>query len=237
MFILPDWPAPKRVQAISTTRQGGVSKAPFDSLNLGLHVGDKAADVLANRQQLPHFEQIVWLNQVHGNDVHSLHAGSLQNMSADASIASEAGVTCAVMTADCLPVLFCHRRGLAVGAAHAGWRGLAAGVLENTLTALPGNAGDYLAWLGPAIGAPAFEVGEEVRAAFAQDAAAFQQTNNKGKYLADIYQLARARLTRIGVTSIFGGEYCTYQQPTSFFSYRRDGQTGRMASLIWLEDH
>ncbi|MBN7822026.1 peptidoglycan editing factor PgeF [Bowmanella yangjiangensis] len=237
MFILPDWPAHKRVQALSTTRQGGISSAPFDSLNLGLHVGDRDADVLANRRQLPHNEQIIWLNQVHGNRVHSLRAYSEQDVSADASIALDSGVTCAVMTADCLPVLFCHRQGLAVGAAHAGWRGLAGGVLENTLAALPGNPDDYLVWLGPAIGASAFEVGEEVCAAFAQDIKAFRPISNTGKFLADLYQLARARLTRVGVISIFGGEYCTYQQSEQFFSYRRDGQTGRMASLIWLEDH
>ncbi|GGO63310.1 peptidoglycan editing factor PgeF [Bowmanella pacifica] len=237
MFIQPDWPAPKRVQAISTTRQGGVSRAPFESLNLGMHVGDSEKDVLANRQQLPRSEQIIWLNQVHGNAVHRLNVGSEQNVSADASIALDTGITCAVMTADCLPVLFCHRQGLAVGAAHAGWRGLAAGVLENTLAALPGQPEDYLVWLGPAIGPNAFEVGEDVKQAFAADYDAFKSTDKSGKFLADIYQLARACLARAGVNEIYGGEYCTHQQACRFFSYRRDGQTGRMASLIWLEDH
>lgn len=237
-WIIPDWPAPQRVQACSTTRHGGVSVAPWDSLNFGAHVGDSESHVMQNRQRLtddvlPAMPQ--WLNQVHGQDVARLPANeSVPN--ADAAITRESGVVCAVMTADCLPVLFCSDDGQEVAAAHAGWRGLCNGVLEKTLAQFHCPAHHIHAWLGPAIGPQAFEVGAEVRTAFmAQDAqadAAFRPVGDK--YFADIWQLARQRLEAAGVRSISGSPRCTYTESANFFSFRRDGITGRMATLIWL---
>ncbi|WP_088332118.1 peptidoglycan editing factor PgeF [Lacimicrobium sp. SS2-24] len=235
-LIIPDWPAPANVRAVSTTRECGFSQAPYRSFNLALHVGDKPERVLRNRQMLPASQQIIWLSQVHGNDVVTLEPGSKQQQKADASITTVPGVSCAVMTADCLAVLFCHKQGKAVAAAHAGWRGLASGVLENTLKRLPGSSGDYLVWLGPAIGQKAFEVGAEVKKAFPESPSAFVKTSGEGKYLADIYTIASERLRRAGVAAIFGKEQCTFSNPAKFFSYRREGITGRMASLIWLTD-
>ncbi|MGK3127472.1 purine nucleoside phosphorylase YfiH [Candidatus Pantoea formicae] len=237
-WIIPDWPAPQRVQACSTTRHGGVSVAPWDSLNLGAHVGDSESHVMQNRQRLtddvlPAMPQ--WLNQVHGQDVARLPANeSVPN--ADAAITRELGVVCAVMTADCLPVLFCSDDGKEVAAAHAGWRGLCNGVLEKTLAQFHCPAHYIHAWLGPAIGPQAFEVGAEVRKAFmahdAQADAAFRPVGDK--YFADIWQLARQRLDAAGVRSISGSPRCTYTESANFFSFRRDGITGRMATLIWL---
>ncbi|MBN7827119.1 peptidoglycan editing factor PgeF [Bowmanella dokdonensis] len=236
-FIYPDWPAPKSVQAFCSTRQGGRSQAPFDSFNMGLHVGDDPQHVQDNRQQLPEHQQIVWLSQVHGNRVVRLTRGSEQDQQADAAFSVMPGVTCAVMTADCLPVLFCHKFGHAVAAAHAGWRGLAAGVLENTLKNLPGGAGDYLAWLGPAISAKSFVVGEDVKSAFPAQQKAFKlHPQMSHKYLADIYQIARHKLQVAGLQEIYGGGFCTYTDKERFYSYRRDGQTGRMVSAIWLTE-
>lgn len=237
-LLVPDWPAPANVRAVQTTRRGGVSPAPWDSFNLGDHVGDDAGRVAANRAELRRHlpAEPCWLQQVHG--VHTVDAAQTANLpTADASFSHRAGTVCAVMTADCLPVLFCDRAGTVVAAAHAGWRGLQAGVLEATLAAMAVPAGEILAWLGPAIGPAAFEVGDEVRAAFvAHDplAAAAFQPHAAGKWLADIYLLARQRLQAAGVASISGGNFCTVNAPESFFSYRRDGVTGRMASLIWL---
>ena len=242
-WIIPNWSVPAQVRAVCTTRHGGVSVAPFDSLNLGDHVGDDPAAVARNRLivgdvlQLP--TEPLWLQQVHGVEVCAMDVGACYPQ-ADASFALRNNQVCVVMTADCLPVLFCDKAGTRVAAAHAGWRGLEAGVLEQTVQKLGCAAHDIIAWLGPAIGAQAFEVGAEVRAAFMQHdpaaAVAFQPTA-AGKWLADIYLLARQRLSAVGVQAIFGGEYCTYSDAQRFFSYRRDGQTGRMASLIWLEAH
>lgn len=242
-LLLPDWPAPACVRAAVTTRLGGVSLAPYDSLNLGVHVGDDPGSVLRNRARLRESLQIssepTWLKQVHGTVVARLPA-SPDSLEADAACAFSPGDVCAILTADCLPVLFCDEKGTVVAAAHAGWRGLLGGVLENTVQAMACPAARVMAWLGPAIGPLAFEVGSEVREAFvASDPAASQAfvdvRNASGKYLADIYLLARQRLQRCGVSHVFGGEHCTVSEPSRFYSYRRDGITGRMASLIWIE--
>lgn len=241
-FIVPNWPAPANVCALQSTRQGGVSPAPWDSFNLGDHVGDDPARVAANRAILSGLlpGEPCWLQQVHGTfavDVAKM-AKTAEAVVADAAYARQPGQVCVVMTADCLPVLFCDRAGSVVAAAHAGWRGLLAGVLEATITAMGAAPGDLLAWLGPAIGPQAFEVGDEVRAAFvAHDPAAGVAfaAHTPGKWLADIELLARQRLAQAGVTAIYGGGMCTVSDPERFFSYRRDGQTGRMAALVWLE--
>lgn len=238
-FIFPDWPAPKHVRALQTTRAGGVSSGVYAGLNLGDHVGDDVIHVAENRSSLCEYlpAEPFWLNQVHGiNVVDAADVGAL--VSADASYAKNSGQICAVLTADCLPVLFCSEDGAVVAAAHAGWRGLAAGVLERTAAAMrvPGNR--LLAWLGPAIGPASFEVGEDVRSVFVDDdvqtAEAFSSQGH-GKYLADIYRLARIRLAKVGIEGVFGGEFCTVSDPTRFYSYRRDGVTGRQASLIWID--
>lgn len=234
-----DWPAPARVRTLITTRSGGVSARPYDSLNLALHVGDDPAHVAGNRallrQALP--GEPVWLNQTHGIEV--IDAGVASGTpDADASFARTAGCVCVVMTADCLPVLLTDRQGSVVAAAHAGWRGLCNGVLEATIAAMGSAPGEIMAWMGPAIGPDAFEVGAEVRQAFmAHDPASQAGFAPIGddKYLADIYLLARQRLAAAGVGAVYGGKYCTVIERDRFFSYRREHQTGRMASLIWLE--
>jgi YfiH family protein len=238
-LLLPDWPAASRVRSCITTRAGGVSEAPFDTFNLGDHVDDQSQAVAENRRRLGSELGCVpaWLQQVHGVQV--VEADPLKVLEADASWTATSGVACLVLTADCLPVLFCDRGATRVAAAHAGWRGLAAGVLEETVRtlALPGD--QLLAWLGPAIGPQAFEVGPEVREAFldvhAQAAVAFVPSPNSGRYMADIYQLARIRLAACGVTAVYGGGGCTFTDPR-FYSYRRTPRTGRFASLIWLTD-
>ncbi|MDA7085134.1 peptidoglycan editing factor PgeF [Pseudomonas sp. SA3-5] len=236
-WLTPEWPAPAWVKACITTRSGGISAAPFDSFNLGEHVEDDPVAVTKNRQRL--VSQLgckpAWLRQVHGVAVVPAEPGEV--MAADASWTATPGIACTVMTADCLPVLFCDRAGTRVAAAHAGWRGLAGGVLEATLEALAMAPEDVLVWLGPAIGPQAFEVGAEVRDAFMavhpQAADAFVASVNPDRYMADIYQLARIRLAARGVTAVYGGGFCTYSDPR-FYSYRRTAQTGRFASLIWL---
>jgi len=238
--IRPDWPAPHGVHALFTTRVGGESDGPYAGLNLGDHVGDAPAVVAANREliraSLPAMP--VWLEQVHGIDVVDAAAAVVDVPKADGAIATQPGVVCAVMTADCLPVLFARDDGSAVGAAHAGWRGLCNGVLETTIARL-GEPGRLLAWLGPAIGPTAFEVGDEVRAAFVahsiEAAAAFKPGVREGKWWADIYLLAYQRLAAAGVTHVFGGDLCTVSDATRFYSYRRDKVTGRMAALIWRD--
>lgn len=239
-WIIPDWPAPAAVRACVTTREGGVSLAPYTSLNLGNHVGDVPAHVAQNRARvraaLP--TEPLWLKQTHGLQVANA-AQAQAETEADASVARQPDQVCAVMTADCLPVLFCDQAGTVVGAAHAGWRGLADGILEQTVAAMQVPPGQIMAWLGPAIGSDKFEVGEDVLAVFVADlpdALAAFQTIKPDKWLADIYQLARLRLARLGVHQVYGGGLCTYTDATRFYSYRRDGVTGRMASLIWLAD-
>lgn len=240
-LILPDWPLPAGVNACSTTRVGGVSLPPYDSLNLGTHVGDEAQAVARNRERLVAGAGLpqmpVWLEQVHGTRVLRLEGQTPVDLRADAVYSNVPGQVCAVMTADCLPVLFCSENGDEVAAAHAGWRGLCHGVLEQTLAAFAAEPGSISAWLGPAIGPRQFEVGPEVRAAFieADTAAAAAFTPRGGdKFLADIYLLARQRLQRAGVNAVYGGDRCTLSETSHFFSYRRDGITGRLASLIWL---
>lgn len=238
-WIVPGWPAPANVKALSTTRAGGLGVAPFDSLNLGTHVGDDQATVAANRARLRALlpAEPCWLNQVHGTAVVDLATyGGVPD--ADAAVSRQPGAVCVVMTADCLPVLLCDRAGTVVGAAHAGWRGLQGGVIEATVRAMDVPAGELMAWLGPAIGPAVFEVGDEVRAAFVADdaaaAAAFSPAVPAGKWLADLYLLARQRLAALGVMGVHGGDACTFTEAARFFSYRRDGRTGRMASLVWL---
>ena len=237
-FLIPDWPAPAGIRACVTTRAGGVSLAPFDSFNLGDHVDDDPSAVAHNRQRLTHIFDVqpAWLSQVHGVVV--APANPEQIVEADASWTATPGIACTVMTADCLPALFCDRAGTRVAAAHAGWRGLAAGVLEAAAHSLNVEPGDILVWLGPAIGPAVFEVGGEVRDVFIDDmlqaAAAFVPSVNEGRYMADIYALARLRLARYGITAVYGGGFCTVTDPR-FYSYRRSPRTGRFASLVWIE--
>ena len=239
-LIVPQWPIPQGVAACSSTRIGGVSLSPYDSLNLGAHCGDNPEHVEENRKRLFAAGNLpskpVWLEQVHGKDVLKLSGGPYLSKRADASYSNTAGTVCAVMTADCLPVLFCNRAGTEVAAAHAGWRGLCEGVLEETVACFADKPENIIAWLGPAIGPIAFEVGAEVRTAFmAKDPQADSAFVPRGeKYLADIYQLARQRLANVGVESVYGGDHCTFNESETFFSYRRDNTTGRMASFIWL---
>lgn len=256
-WLIPNWPGlPANVGVLSTTRRGGVSPAPYDDgmgsggLNLGTHVGDQPHNVAANRvilrEMLP--DDPVWLSQVHGTAVANVaEVGPQQVPEADACVSAVPGRVCVIMTADCLPVLFADKDGKMVGAAHAGWRGLAAGVLENTVAEMrAAGAGELTAWMGPAIGAYQFEVGPDVKQAFLNGAvddsgvrhveAAFSTVEGKpGKYLADIYALARYLLHRAGVKDVHGGEFCTVSNSGRFYSYRRDGVTGRQATLIWLK--
>ena len=241
VLITPLWPAPNNVVAFNTTRKGGVSVHPYDALNLGTHVGDDVTVVAENRRRLKEIivapTEPFWLEQVHGTRVLRLDENSDRaDNQADASYTNIAGQVCAVMTADCLPVLFCNRQGTEVAAAHAGWRGLCDGILEQTLACFDSSPEDILVWFGPAIGPTAFEVGGEVRAKFIeQDAdAELAFTEHGEKYLADIYQLARLRLRRAGVQTISGGDLCTVSDKSRFFSYRREPVTGRMAALIWF---
>lgn len=237
-WIRPEWPAPARVRACVTTRGGGMSPAPFDSFNLGDHVGDAADAVAANRLNLRRVLgcEPAWMSQVHSNI--AVEADPRGCPTADASWTGAPGIACAVLTADCLPVLFCDLVGTRVAAAHAGWRGLAAGILEATVASMSTPGTQLIAWLGPAIGPEAFEVGAEVREAFVSQhaitAEAFSLSRNAGRYMADIYQLARIRLAACGVTAVFGGGFCTVNDPR-FYSYRRSARTGRFASLIWLD--
>jgi len=239
-LIVPEWPLPEGVVACSSTRIGGVSQGAWESLNLGAHCGDSPDHVEENRKRLYAAGNLpskpVWLEQVHGKDVLTLAGEPYDSKRADASYSNTPGTVCAVMTADCLPVLFCNQSGTEVAAAHAGWRGLCEGVLEETVACFNDSPANIIAWLGPAIGPQAFEVGAEVREAFmAKDPHAVSAFVPVGeKYLADIYRLARQRLNNAGVTQIFGGDRCTFTEKGDFFSYRRDKTTGRMASFIWL---
>lgn len=242
-LIVPDWPAPSAVQAVSTTRTGGVSLPPYDLLNLGTHVNDEPAAVAENRRRLRQLAGLpaepVWLAQVHGTAAVDA-ATAPPGTTADACFSTKPGVVCVIQTADCLPVLFCDTSGRVVAAAHAGWRGLAGGVLEQTVAAMVGQGAapdTILAWLGPAIGPKAFEVGAEVRTTFVDHDPAAEVAfvaHGNDKWLADIFRLARQRLLTCGVSRIYGGGVCTLSDPASFFSHRRDRVSGRQASLIWL---
>jgi polyphenol oxidase len=239
--LRPKWPAPPAVQALFTLRGGGVSRPPFDSLNLGEHVGDAAAAVAENRRRLRAAlclpAEPSWLQQVHGARVLDLDAAAPgADAPADAALTRRTGRVCAVQVADCMPVLFAARDAGAVAAAHAGWRGLAAGVLEATVSALGVPPAGLMAWLGPAIGQEHFEVGGEVRAAFAQQpgAEAGFVRNARGRWQCDLRLLVTGRLKALGVQALFGGDLCTYADAARFFSYRREQRTGRSAALIWL---
>ncbi len=241
--LTPDWPAPLAVRALSTTRAGGLSTGPYASLNLGDHVGDDPRAVQRNRALLRARAGLpvapIWLHQVHGCTVRELPCATGEAHAADASVAFGPGAVCAVLTADCLPILLCDEAGSVVAAAHAGWRGLAAGVIEATVRRMERPAEQLLAWLGPAIGPEHFEVGDEVRATFraASGAEALEafRPSGAGRWLADLGMLARQRLAALGVRQVSGGDHCTFAEADRFFSYRRDGVSGRMASLIWLE--
>lgn len=242
-FIYPTWNAPNGVHALSTTRVGGVSLPPFDSLNLGTHVNDDPVAVQTNRlilQQQANLPQApLYLNQVHSTKVVQLPCDEM-NIDGDAVYTNQPNQVCLVMTADCLPVLFCSRDGQEVAATHAGWRGLCEGILENTVSQFHASPMDILVWLAPAISQKAFQVGEEVRQCFCEqdpnaNVAFMPDTQQQSKYFADLYQLARLRLAKLGIQAISGGEYCTYQQNELFFSYRREQRTGRMATLIWRD--
>lgn len=231
---------PSTVKTLITTRMGGISKAPFDGFNLGVHVGDSPDSVGINREMLSRHlpSKPYWLNQVHGVDVIEVGESVQSTPSADGSYTNKKHQVCCVMTADCLPVLFCNSQGTQVAAIHAGWRGLLDGILEVAINKFHPNDRVY-AYLGPAIGPSSFEVGEEVKEAFINTDSgvhvAFQPSVVPRKWLADLYELARSRLKSVGVTDVYGGEYCTFIEAERFFSYRRDGQTGRMASCIWIE--
>jgi YfiH family protein len=240
-FLVPGWPVPARVRAAMTTRTGGVSEGPYASFNLATHVGDEPALVAENRRRLREAlglpAEPAWLEQVHGTGLAVLPATE-QELVADAAVTFTRGQVCAVLAADCLPVFLASRTGDRIGIAHAGWRGLAAGVVEATLAALGCDPRDVVAWLGPSIGPRAFEVGDEVRDAFlAQDGGAAAQFHRgrPGRWLADLPGLARSRLAVAGVTAVSGGDLCTHADPSRFYSFRRDGATGRMAALAWLD--
>ncbi|MDH5572577.1 MAG: peptidoglycan editing factor PgeF [Gammaproteobacteria bacterium] len=258
LFWLPaDWPAPANIRAGTTLRSGGVSQAPYHSLNLGDHVDDDPAAVTENRQRLITALQLpsepVWLKQVHSKvivDAANTLPGTIE---ADGSYTIKSEVVCAVLTADCLPVLICNQPGTQVAAVHAGWRGLADGIIETALEKFAGDKSKLMVWLGPAIGADNYEVGNDVRAYFlAHDPAAASAFKHRDqplnqppvqtrkqpgeeKWLMDIYQLAHQRLNKHSITAIYGGEFCTFKGSEKFYSYRRDGITGRMASLIWID--
>lgn len=241
-FVQPDWPAPPNVKALQTTRLGGVSQTPYDALNLGDHVHDNPIHVAHNRQLLSDFvpSEPVWLNQVHGARVIDAALSSCME-SADAAFTQRREVVCVTMTADCLPVLVCDTQGSIVAAVHAGWRSLCDGVIEQTIQAMLAQRPDLkpnqlMAWLGPAIGPQVFEVGEEVSAQFiAKDSHAASAFVARGdKWLGNLPMIARQRLRLLGIEAVFGGNECTYSSPEKYFSFRRDGVTGRMATLIWL---
>ena len=239
-WLVPDWPAPAHVRAFVTTREGGVSVGEYASMNLGQSSGDDPASVARNRAivraQLP--GEPAWLAQVHGRDVADLdHASDAQRPRADAAVTSHPGRVAVVLTADCMPLFLTDRAGRRVAVAHAGWRGLAAGVIENSVTALKAPADQLIAWMGPAIGPAAFEVGPEVREAFvAIDPAAATafRPGKPGKFMADLYTLARQRLAKAGVHAVYGGGACTFTQVERFFSYRRAQKSGRMGAFIWI---
>ncbi|WP_409523593.1 peptidoglycan editing factor PgeF [Nitrincola sp. MINF-07-Sa-05] len=244
-LIRASWPAPAHIHALTTTRLDGISRAPYAELNLADHVGDDPLSVRENREILKQAlglkQEPQWLQQVHGTQLVEARSDVQDVPEADACWTDQSRLACAVLTADCLPVLFTDRTGSRVAAAHAGWRGLAAGVLEQTLSAFE-NPEDVLVWLGPAIGPLAFEVGDDVHQVFCNqfpeaESAFSVSPTSKDKWLADLYRLATIRLQKAGVSGVFGGEFCTFSGREYFYSYRREGVTGRMASLIWIDSH
>tara|TARA_Y100001960_G_scaffold179296_1_gene188049 strand:+ start:2480 stop:3208 length:729 start_codon:yes stop_codon:yes gene_type:complete len=239
--IIPNWPAPKNVKAFASTRVGGFSTAPYQGLNLGAHVGDDLSIVEKNRDWLAQEAKMpsapIWLNQTHSTVVAQVSDPTTQVLDADGVFTSSSQVVCSAMTADCLPVLLTNTQGTQVAAVHAGWRGLANGIVENALELF---SGEVMAWLGPAIGPQAFEVGEDVLQAFvdfdSQAHQAFTPREAEGKWLADMSKLATQRLNKFGITQVFDSGLCTFQDKEDFYSYRRDGVTGRQATFIWIED-
>lgn len=238
-LIYPEWDVPAHITAFCSTRDGGVSSGGYSSLNLADHVGDNPVHVKTNRARLVGSlrlpQQPQWLQQTHS--IRVIDLDKVSSRDGDAAITSTAGTVAVVLTADCLPVLFCNADGSEVAAAHAGWRGLLNGVLEQTVAQMNATPGDLQAWLGPAIGAQHFEVGEEVRQAFVEHTPsnnAYFAPNRRGHYLADLYAIARKRLNKVGISHISGGSLCTYQDSGAFFSYRRDRETGRQASMIYI---
>ena len=236
-WIRASWPAAANVHAFSTTRSGGVSRGPWTSLNLGTHCGDDACHVAQNRARLD--EELpappAWLHQVHGTTVVRHSGPSQREREGDALVSFKQNQVCAVLTADCLPVFFCNRIGDRVGIAHAGWRGLAKGVLQATVSALDEEPANLMAWLGPAIGPRVYEVGADVAEAFPDEfPAAFKRHGER--FLLNLYALAKLKLAAAGVQAVYGGDHCTMSDSVRFFSYRRDGVTGRMASLLWFDD-
>ena len=240
-WLVPDWPAPQRVRAFVTTRTGGVSTGEYASMNLGLSSGDVAENVARNRaivrRVLP--GDPTWLAQVHGVDVADLDAASgPERPRADAAVTATPGRVAVVLTADCMPLFFCDKAGRRVAVAHAGWRGMSAGVIESAVRAVAADPADVLAWMGPAIGPEAFEVGPEVKEAFERDDPAASDgfaPGRPGKHMADLYALARRRLAGAGVREVGGGNFCTFNDRARFFSYRRVQQSGRMGAFIWIE--
>ena len=241
-WIVPDWPAPKNIIAISTTRNGGYSLSPYEQLNLGLHVGDDVDLVLKNRQLITDSAQLPeaprWLEQTHSTDVLTSQNWQTDSV-ADAMVSQYSHHVCTIMTADCLPILLCDQQGTMVAAIHAGWRGLQAGIIEKTIAHFSCPPSEIMAWFGPAIGPSQFEVGEDVYQQFVgcdpQASSAFQSTDEQ-HYLANIYHLAKQRLNSNGISAIYGGQFCAVSASQQFFSYRREGVTGRMATMIWLAD-
>lgn len=239
--IVPNWPVPKNVKAFASTRVGGFSSAPYHGLNLGAHVGDDPSIVEKNRDWLAQQANMpsapIWLNQTHSTVVAQVSAPTTRVLDADGVFTSASNVVCSAMTADCLPVLLTNTQGTQVAAVHAGWRGLANGIVENALELF---SGEVMAWLGPAIGPQAFEVGEDVLQAFvdfdSQAHQAFTPRDVEGKWLADMSKLATQRLNKLGITQVFDSGLCTFQDKEEFYSYRRDGVTGRQATFIWIED-
>ena len=237
--IRPEWPAPPNVHAFTTTRNCGFSSGLWSGLNLGFNCGDDPKHVEQNRRLLTRLLPCEprWLKQVHGTRAVSWDEAN-EEIEADAMVGNQVGQVCAVLTADCLPVLICNKAGTKVAAAHAGWRGLAAGVLESTVLAMGCEPQELIVWLGPAIGPQAFEVGKDVYDTFKtlenENVPAFKP--HRDRWLADLYQLARLALTRVGISHVSGGQYCTYSDSENFFSYRRDGMTGRMVTNVWIAD-
>lgn len=243
-LIYPDWPVPKTIHALTTTRSGGISAAPYDSFNLAMHVNDNDCAVFHNREQLQKTALLParprWLIQTHSTNVINLDVHNDEDKSSyDACYSRRPNVVCAVLTADCLPILLCAPASGELAAIHSGWHGLCNGIIENTVRLFTADGQAIFAWLGPAIGPQFFVVGEEVKqaftAVFSEAEHAFRIMESGQKYLADLYQLARQRLLCLGITAIYGGNYCTFTQSDSFYSYRRNGKTGRMATLIWRD--
>lgn len=255
-YLYPNWQAPGNIGAVFTTRYGGVSQKPFNSNNLAMHVDDSPMNVEANRTGLigdQQLDSVFWLDQVHGTDVVEANSSNVsmvatgshgQVTTADASFTRSINLACAVMVADCMPVMVTDRAGTCVGIAHAGWRGLCAGVVTNLIVEMGIAPQDVLIWLGPCIGPSAFEVGPDVLDAFETSASfsnmdvhsAFEKGNDN-RYFCDLAQLAKMQLASMGVSDIYSSGHCTYKQSERYFSYRRDGSTGRMAALIWIKSH